>query len=213
MARVAARIPHSAAEWPAMDDTLRSFLSELENFGATNDARASARQNKMLNITPETGEFIAILVQAKKARRVLEIGTSNGYSTLWLADAVKAISGNVVTVEANEAKAELARRNLERSGLSQWVRQEVTEAGEFLGQEPPSNYDLLFLDADRERYLAWWPSIQNVLAPGGLLVVDNAVSHATQMEPFIAEVRNAPRWRSAVAPIGNGELVALKALH
>lgn len=193
-----------------MDDTLRSLLRELEGFGANNDARASERHEKMLNITPETGELLAILVQAVKARRVLEIGTSNGYSTLWLAEAVKAISGNVVTVEVSEAKAQLARHNLERAGLSRWVHQEVMEAGQFLGQQPPSQFDLLFLDADREQYVAWWPWIQGVLAPGGLLVVDNAVSHAAEMEGFIAQVRARSGWRSVVVPMGNGEFVALK---
>src|SRR5687768_5176736 len=132
-----------------MDTTLRSLLSELESFGSTNDERVSARHEKMLNITPETGEFLAILVQSARARRVLEIGTSNGYSTLWLAEAVQAIAGNVVTVELSAVKAEMALRNLERSGLSPWVRQEVTEAGQYLSQQLPSNFDLLFLDADR----------------------------------------------------------------
>ena len=196
-----------------MDNTLRSLLNELETFGAINDARVSTRQEKMLNITPETGEFLAILVQSAKAGRVLEIGTSNGYSTLWIAEAVRAISGSIVTVEANEAKAELARRNFERSGLSKWIRHVVTEAGQFLERQAPSSFDLLFLDADREQYLAWWPSIQNVLAPGSLLIVDNALSHAAEIERFIAEVRAAPRWRSVVVPIGNGELVALKPLQ
>jgi predicted O-methyltransferase YrrM len=141
---------------------------------------------------------------------VLEIGTSNGYSTLWLADAVKPTFGKVVTVEVSGAKAEIARRNLERSGLSPWVHQELTEAGQFLGRQPPSGFDLLFLDADREQYSAWWPCIQRVLAPGGLLVVDNALSHAPELESFRAQVRAAPGWRSLVIPIGNGELVALK---
>jgi len=193
-----------------MDDTLRSLLRDLEDFGATNDARANARHEKMLNITPETGEFLAILVLSAKARRVLEIGTSNGYSTLWLAEAVKAISGSVVTVEVSAAKAEMARSNLERSGLSRWVRQEVTEAGQFLGQQRPATFDVLFLDADREQYLAWWPWIQEALAPGGLLVMDNAVSHAAELHGFIAQVRATPGWRSLVVPIGNGEFVALK---
>jgi len=196
-----------------MDDTLWSLLSELEDFGTTHDASAGERQEKMLNITPDTGAFLAILVQATKARRVLEIGTSNGYSTLWLAEAVNSISGKVVTVEANETKAELARCNLQRSGLSQCVRQEVAEAGKFIGQQPASTYDLLFLDADRQHYSAWWPSIQSALAPGGLLVVDNALSHPTEMERFIAEVRAAPGWRSVVVPIGKGEFVALKPLR
>jgi predicted O-methyltransferase YrrM len=182
----------------------------LEDFGAANDARVGARDQKMLNITPETGELLTVLVRAAKARRVLEIGTSNGYSTLWLAEAVQAIAGTVVTVEVSAAKAEMARRYLERSGLSPCVRQELMEAGRFLGGQAPSSFDMVFLDADREQYSGWWPWIQSVLAPGGLLVVDNAVSHAREMEGFIANVRAEPGWRSLVVPIGNGEFVALK---
>lgn len=196
-----------------MDDELRSLLRELEKFGAANDAQASARHDKMLNITPDTGELLAILVLATKARRVLEIGTSNGYSTLWLADAVKVISGTVVTVDVSAAKAELARRNIERSGLSAWVRQEVTDAGEFLAQQSPASFDMLFLDANRARYVAWWPSMQQALSLGGLLVVDNAVSHAAEMKNFRDEIEAAPGWRSLVVPIGKGELVALKAVQ
>jgi predicted O-methyltransferase YrrM len=92
-----------------MNEALRSFLQELERFGAENDARASLRQQKMLNLTPETGELLAILAHGAKARRVLEIGTSNGYSTLWLADAIQAVSGSVVTVDVSAAKAATAR--------------------------------------------------------------------------------------------------------
>src|SRR5262245_28441771 len=172
-----------------MDNNLRSLLHELERFGADNDARANRRQDKMLNVTPETGALLAILVQATRAQRVLEIGTSNGYSTLWLADAVRAVAGNLITVEVSPAKAQLARHNLERAGLSGWVRQEVMDAGQFLGQQPPSQFDLLFLDSERNQYPAWWPLNQSVLAPPGLLVVDNAVSHADEVEGFIAQVR------------------------
>ena len=194
----------------AVDNNLRSLLHELERFGADNDARANRRQDKMLNVTPETGELLAILVQATRAQRVLEVGTSNGYSTLWLADAVRAVAGNLITVEVSPAKAQLARHNLERAGLSGWVRQEVLDAGRFLGQQPPSQFDLLFLDSDRKQYPAWWPLLQSVLAPRGLLVVDNAVSHADEMEGFIAQVRATPGWQSVMVPVGNGEFVALK---
>src|SRR5262245_57642813 len=106
-----------------MDDALRSLLVELGRFGEENDAGAASKADKMLNVTPETGELLAILVLATRARRVLEIGTSNGYSTLWLADAARALGGSVVTVEIAQAKADLARHNLERAGLSAHVRQ------------------------------------------------------------------------------------------
>jgi predicted O-methyltransferase YrrM len=193
-----------------MDDSLRSLLRELERFGAENDAGARQRSEKMLNITPDTGELLAILAQGIKARRVLEIGTSNGYSTIWLADAMKAVSGIVVTVDDSAAKAEMARQNLTRAGLARWVRLEVMDAGEFLREYPAEQLDMLFLDANREHYSAWWPSIQRVLAPGGLLVADNAVSHAGEIDSFIAQVRETVGWRSVVVPMGNGELIALK---
>ncbi|HEX2473375.1 MAG TPA: class I SAM-dependent methyltransferase [Lacipirellulaceae bacterium] len=193
-----------------MDDGLRSFLRELENFAAENDARASDRRQMMLNITPETGELLGILVQSTKARRVLEIGTSNGYSTLWLADAVRATGGSVVTIEVSAAKAQMARQNLERAGLSRWVHQELMDAGQFLGPQAASHFDLIFLDSDRKEYSAWWPSLQNALVAGGMLVVDNAISHAAEMEGFIAQVAATPGWRSVVVPVGKGELLALK---
>ncbi|MBW8883268.1 MAG: class I SAM-dependent methyltransferase [Planctomycetia bacterium] len=196
-----------------MVDALRSVLRELEEFGASNDAGTKERQEKMLNVTPDTGELLAILVRATRARRVLEIGTSNGYSTLWLAEAVQAISGNVVTVEISAAKTEMARRNLERAGLAALVRQEIIEAGQFLAQQAPASCDLLFLDADRAQYLAWWQSIQGVLVPGGLMIIDNAVSHAEEMESFRAQVQAAPGWRLVVVPIGKGELMALKPMQ
>jgi predicted O-methyltransferase YrrM len=193
-----------------MDDALRSLLHELERIGAENDARASQRSDKMLNITRDTGELLAILVQGTKSRRILEIGTSNGYSTLWLADAARAIGGNVVTIEVSPAKAEMARSNIDRAGLSQCVRQEVMEAGQYLNRQDASQFELIFLDADREQYSALWPWLQRALVPGGMLVVDNAVSHAAELEQFIAQVRATSGWRTVVVPIGNGELLALK---
>jgi predicted O-methyltransferase YrrM len=193
-----------------MPETLQPLLRELEQFGRQNDAHVSGRGDKMLNITPETGELLSILVGATKTKRVLEIGTSNGYSTLWLAEAVQAQGGRVVTVEVSPAKAALARRNFERAALTNWIRLEVMEAGDFLGRQLPSGFDFLFLDSDRRQYKSWWPSLHAVLEPGGLLVADNAVSHAAEMEEFTKLVAASGRYRSLVVPIGNGEFVALK---
>jgi predicted O-methyltransferase YrrM len=79
-----------------MTPELRELLRELEDFGKTSDAATSNRSQKMLNITHDTGVFLALLIKATRCRRVLEIGTSNGYSTLWLADAVGG-AGSVTT--------------------------------------------------------------------------------------------------------------------
>src|SRR5437762_10776533 len=97
---------------------LMELLAELEDFGRKNDATITDRPRRMLNITRDTGEFLSVLVLAMDARRVLEIGTSNGYSTLWLADAARRIGGAVTTVEMSEFKIGMAKQNFVRSGLA-----------------------------------------------------------------------------------------------
>ncbi|MCA9982842.1 MAG: hypothetical protein KDE59_01060, partial [Anaerolineales bacterium] len=82
-----------------MPDSLATLKAELEQFGLDHDAAATDRPSRMLNITRDTGEFLGVLILATEARRILEIGTSNGYSTLWLAEAATKISGQVTTIE------------------------------------------------------------------------------------------------------------------
>jgi predicted O-methyltransferase YrrM len=193
-----------------VDEKLASVLKELEHSGAENDARVIDRKEKMLNITPETGSFLSLLIQAIKARRVLEIGTSNGYSTLWLADAVQHLAGTVTTVEVLAYKADMARINFARTGLAAYIQLHLGDAGEFLRRQSEHAYDFLFLDADRDQYVAWWPDLQRVLAPGGLMVVDNALSHATEMGSFIESVCVTHGYITALVPLGKGELLVLK---
>src|SRR6516164_10727379 len=102
-------------------DALPILMVELEQFGKANDASTTERRRRMLNITRDTGEFLVVLVKATLARRVLEIGTSNGYSTLWLASAARAIGGSVTTVEFAEHKIGLAVANFTRAGLTRHI--------------------------------------------------------------------------------------------
>jgi predicted O-methyltransferase YrrM len=88
----------------ATDEKLRGLLDEVYAFGRRNDAEKTARAERMLNITPETGAFLRMLVVAGRLQRVLELGTSNGYSTLWLADACRRTGGRLVTLELSPAK-------------------------------------------------------------------------------------------------------------
>lgn len=196
-----------------MSDSLQSLKDELARFGEDNDAaiRAGADGLRMLNITPDTGELLAVLVRSTRAHRVLEIGTSNGYSTLWLAEAAAAIDGHVTTLEFAEAKVEMAQRNFVRSGLAPRITLVHADAGAWLAQAPEAGFDLVFLDSDRSRYLDWWPALRRALRPGGLLVVDNATSHAAQMADFERELRTDVAFTCALVPVGKGELLAVRA--
>ncbi|MDQ7734449.1 O-methyltransferase [Halomonas sp. SpR1] len=195
-----------------MNETFQKLLTELEHFGQQNDAAISERPRRMLNITRDTGEFLSVLVQATNAQRVLEIGTSNGYSTLWLAQATQRIGGHVVTVELCELKLEMAARNFERAGVADVITQHREEAGTLLESLDDACFDLLFLDSERPDYAQWWPNIQRVLRKGGLLVVDNATSHAEEMADFIAQVSADTNFTTCTVPVGKGEFLATKAL-
>ena len=194
-----------------MNNQLQELLAELEQFGAANDSATTERSRKMLNITRDTGEFLAVLVRATVARRVLEIGTSNGYSTLWLASAAQAIGGSVTTVEFSDYKIALATKTFARSGLASFITCIQDDAGRALERTADSAFDFIFLDSERPEYPGWWPNLARVLRPGGLLVVDNATSHPQEMAPFVALVQADPIFTSSLVPVGNGEFMTVKA--
>ncbi|HHA2819001.1 TPA: O-methyltransferase [Stenotrophomonas maltophilia] len=189
---------------------LSELKDELTRLGVENDASEVERGRRMLNITPDTGEFLAVLVRFGVARRVLEIGTSNGYSTLWLAEAAAAIDGHVTTLEFAGDKVAMARANFARSGLAEHITLVHGDAGPWLVQAAEGSIDLLFLDSDRGQYAGWWPQLRRVLRPGGLLVVDNATSHAEEMEPLRALLEADVNFSTSLVPVGNGELLAVR---
>jgi predicted O-methyltransferase YrrM len=192
-----------------MKPGLIELLRELEEFGKTNDASTNDRSQKMLNITPDTGVFLALLVKSAKCKNVLEVGTSNGYSTLWLADAVGE-GGSVTTIEQAPHKIAMAEQNFQRAGLRPRIQQIIDDAGRFIASSSTSEYDFIFLDCDRVQYVNWWSPLQRILADGCLIVVDNAISHAHQMEDFYRLITASDGYLSSLCPIGNGELVILK---
>lgn len=194
-----------------MSESLETLKAELERFGKANDSSTDARPRRMLNITRDTGEFLSVLVRATAARRILEIGTSNGYSTLWLAEAARATGGAVTTVESSEYKRGLAAANFARCGLASFITLVHDEAGRVLQRSAQGAFDFVFLDSERSEYAGWWPQLRRVLRPGGLLVVDNAISHVEQMAPLVALVQADPLFATSLVPVGNGEFLAVKA--
>lgn len=192
-----------------MSEALDRLKAELEQFGADHDVATAERGDRMFNITRDTGEFLAVLVRATAARRVLEIGTSNGYSTLWLAEAARDIGGAVTTVESAQHKVSLAKVNFERSGLP-CITLVHDDAGRFLRQTESSAFDLVFLDSERSEYTRWWPELRRALRTGGLLVVDNALSHSHELAPLVAHLKSATEFTTCLVPVGKGEFLAAK---
>jgi predicted O-methyltransferase YrrM len=192
-----------------LDRALLELLDRLARFGEDNDARETARPRRMLNITRDTGRLLWILVAAAGATRILEVGTSNAFSTIWLADAARATAGRVTTLELNPDKIALARDNLAEAELTGFVEIIEGKAADTLTRLP-GPFDLVFLDADRPSYLTYLELVVPKLRAGGLLVADNVTSHASELQDYLARVKSHPRLFSVTVPIGNGEEIAVK---
>jgi predicted O-methyltransferase YrrM len=193
-----------------VDASLRTLLAELEAWGRENDARQQDRRRKMLNLRPETAQLLGILVRAGRRTRLLEIGTSNGYSTIWLAWATRQVGGRVVSVDANPDKHTLADANLRRAGLRDAVDLHTGDATAVVAALP-GPFDFVFFDADRLSAPAQLALLLPKLAPGALVAADNALSHPDEIAGYLAAVAARPEFDHLVVPVGKG--LSLAYLH
>jgi predicted O-methyltransferase YrrM len=181
----------------------RAIADEVLAAARAHDAAQSDRLARFRNVEPETAELLGVVVRATRARRVLELGTSNGYSTIWLADAAEATGGALTSVEIDPARTALARANLDRAGLAAEL---VTgDAAEALRASGDGAWDVVFLDAERPAYAGYWPELLRVLRPdGGLVAIDNVLSHAAEVAEVTALIAAEPAVTSALVPVGAG---------
>lgn len=193
-----------------MDQQLRSFLGDLHRRGRDHDASRPDRLERLRNLEPETAALLAVLVRSAQPRRMLELGSSNGYSTVWLADAARAVGAALVSVEIDPARTEQARENLRTAGLDGWAELRCEDAALALASSGDDEWGLIFLDAERSAYPSYWPDLVRVLTRGGLLVVDNAISHAGEMTVFREQISADGRVLDALAPTGAGVLLVVK---
>ena len=191
-----------------MKAKLKAYLDNFHAKSRAHDSEQEERTQRWRNLHPDSAALLALLVRSKQARKVLEVGTSNGYSTLWLADAVRDTGGSLRTLEIDKTRKKAAKQHLREAKLDDYVRMEVCDAGEFL-RAYQKYYDVVFLDADRSRYADYWPDLQRILTkPGSLLVVDNALSHAEEVQPLKALIEADKNFSSMVLNIGAGLLLA-----
>lgn len=191
-------------------DTLDSLLLQLEQYGEEHDRNKKIREEKLRNVSREMGQFLSILVKGCNAKNILEIGTSNGYSTLWLANAVEETNGNVTTVELSSERVGEALVNFEKANLLQRIDVHNQEAGVFLDSQLDDSFDFIFLDSERTQYMWWLEHIKRILQPQGLLVVDNATSHASELVEFIKMIEEDEMFETVLLAFQKGAFVARK---
>ncbi|MDA0173283.1 O-methyltransferase [Solirubrobacter taibaiensis] len=193
-----------------MDATRQTFLDELYAHGRAYDEKRDDRIERLRNVEPETAELLGVLVRALSATRVLEIGTSNGYSTIWLGDAAEAVGGRVTSIEIDPDRTAQAADNLSQAGVDGFVDLHTADAAEALSGYADGAFDLVFLDAERRDYAAYWPDLVRVLRDRGMLVVDNTLTHAKELVEFSELVYSAEGVTSTLVTVGAGVLLIVK---
>jgi predicted O-methyltransferase YrrM len=193
-----------------MEPALAAHLHALADHGAAHDAGLEDRLLRLRNMKPAAAALVAMLVRVHRSATVLEIGTSNGYSAIWLGDAVRAHGGRVVTVETEADRVAEARGNLREAGVAGYVEVRHAAGGDVLAGVGDASVDTVVLDAERPEYVGYWPDVTRVLAPGGFVAVDNAVSHADQVAGFRGLVEADRTFHTALFDVGDGVFVAVR---
>lgn len=187
-----------------MNDTERlAYLAELYEIGRQHDAHEQERSKKMLNLEPDTARFLYILLRSSRRTRILEIGTSNGYSTIWLAWAASATGGHVISIDRDAHKQVLAEANLLRAELREVVDLVCGDATQVVA-DLPGPFDCVFFDADRYSAPAQLNLLLPKLTPGALLLADNALSHPGEIAAYLQALEFLPDVDRVVLPIGKG---------
>jgi len=193
-----------------MDLELEGLLDGLYRSGREHDAVKQDRLERLRNLEPDTARLLAVLARGLNAKRLLELGTSNGYSTIWLADAARACGGSLTSVEIESERVAEAEANLRRAGLAVFAELRLEDAGSALTKSADAHWDLIFLDAERPEYVSYWPDLVRSLRARGMLVVDNVVSHADEVAQFRELVASDASVMDVLVPIGAGALVIIK---
>jgi predicted O-methyltransferase YrrM len=193
-----------------MDATVRAVIDDLVLAAERHDAGQENRLDRWRVLEPDAGRLLWFLTRSVRARSIVEVGTSRGVSTLWLADAASGTGGHVLSLDTDAVAQDEARRSLVAAGLAGCVTFRVADGGAVLADLADGSVDLLFLDAERTEYPSWWPHPVRVLRPGGVLVADNALSHPDEIEALRVLIEQDPRLVTTTIGVGKGELLALR---
>lgn len=188
-------------------DEFERFMQELYEKFHRHDLKQADRLHRYRNIEPESGRFLSMLIRAQQSKSILEIGTSTGYSTLWLAEAARQTQAMITTLEVDAERVIQAKQYATEIDLADLINFKVIDAQVYLKEEQEI-FDFILLDAERDAYVSYWPHLSRLLkAKGGLLVVDNVISHAAEVEEFIALIQQDLRFIMSTVPIGAGLLM------
>ena len=185
--------------------SVQEQMDRLEKIDAEDRISGMERAYRLRQIPPETGKFLALMAAAAPQGTYLEIGTSAGYSALWINLACELLDRRLITFEVAPHKVLLARQTFQAAGVEKTITLVEGDARDHLAQFEQISF--CFLDAEKEVYGECYEAIVPRLVKGGFLIADNAINHRETLEPMLNRALADARLDSLILPIGKGELV------
>jgi len=187
---------------------IKNRMEYLEKIDLTDRTDGSPRSRRLRQIPPETGRFIALLASISPDGNFIEIGTSAGYSALWLSLACSERGIVLKTYEILPEKIALAKETFRSAKINNYV--ELVEGDALIQIKDLENISFCFLDAEKEIYYKCYDIVIPKMVKNGILIADNAINHYETLKPMLEYALSDDRVDSMVVPIGKGELVCRK---
>lgn len=188
------------------DKTTQDTLAELEK-----------TQSQFWNLDRKCANFLNMLIKIKSAKRVLEIGTSNGYSGIWILKALKETKGKLTTIEFWEKRQSCARANFSKCvpdveyeakiGSAIVVLEDILEE---INQNKREKFDFVFIDANKKEYIEYFKLVDKMLDDNGVIVADNILSHYEKVKDYVENLFNNKNYQSEIIDMGSGMMYSIK---
>ncbi|MEA1910169.1 MAG: class I SAM-dependent methyltransferase [Spirochaetota bacterium] len=199
-------------------DYLRSFIIRDSGFIKEMESLNSGRDDIQPSVEPELGKFLGLIIRLTNAKKVLEIGSGVGYSTIWLGEGIKITGGKVTTIDNHQRTHKEVIENISRAGLDNWVEKKLGNAEDVI-DTLTGDWDIIFQDSGKYLYPLLHDKIVNLTRIGGLIIADDTMFKVNpeirkglgdHMDKYNKMVFSDPRLYSAILSVGHGITVSLK---
>lgn len=181
-----------------MENNIQNKLQELEKTA-----------KNYWNISREVAKLLYILVITQKSKHILELGTSNGYSGIWLGLAAKQTGAKILTIEYFQERIDLANENFKYCNLNNIIEVKQGKILDIL-KNLNNKYDFVFIDANKSEYIDYFKNIEPLLVNNSIVIADNIISHPEEVKSYVNYVTNHPEFETVLLPIDNGIMISLK---
>ena len=187
---------------------VKNRMEYLEKIDSKDRSDGTPRLKRLRQIPPETGKFISLLAASTPKGKFIEIGTSAGYSTLWITLACKLLGSKITTFEILKEKIKLAKETFRETDMENYIELIEGDARNYL--KDYNNIAFCFLDAEKEVYEECYDLVVPNMVKGGILIADNAINHYEALKPMLDKALTDQRVDALIVPIGKGELLCRK---